>query len=258
MTYEEFEEAAHRMWEQVPTQYREGIDGIVVRREAETHPDHDEYFTMGMCFTEPYPSGFGGPDSTHSILALYHGSFSKISEFDPDFSWEEELWETVTHELRHHLEFLVEDDALGREDYALEQTHRRQESLDFDPWYFQSGTAIAPGVYRVERDVYIEQPWRPNRVRAGEAVEFEWAERRRAILLPRGVGDVHYLWLPELVTEGCEVQLVLIRELPLWQRIRRLLMRAPLELTESEGDAYVVEGGPSTSGEPPGAGGDSG
>ena len=242
MTYEEFEETALGMWEEVPSLYKEGIHGIVVKRDSEAHPEHADYFTMGMCFTEPY--GSGGPDSTRSILALYYGSFAKIAESDPEFPWEEELWETITHELRHHLEFLVEDDALERADYAMEQAHRRSEGLDFDPWYFQSGVSIAPGVYRVEDDIYIEQRWRWNQFRTRERLEFDWDGQRWAILRPAELGDVHYVWVRGPDTSGGQLQLVLVRELSMWERVGRLLARAPFEMMESEGEADLVRGDP--------------
>ena len=253
MTYEEFQAKAHRMWEWVPAEYREGVDGIVVHRRAETHPEHDDFLTMGMCFSEPYPSGYGSPESSRSILALYHGSFSKLSETDPDFSWEEELWETITHELRHHLEFQVEGDALEREDYAAEQSHRRSEGLAFDPWYFQSGTAIAPDVYRVDREFYIEQVIGSHPSLPGDSLTFDWDGRRWVTPLPEDPGDVHYIAIPRLAARGFTVQLVLVRELSLWQRIKRLWLRTPLVPTESEGQAQAMgkapSKGPGTAGE---------
>ncbi len=257
MDYEEFVEEAHRMWEEVPASYREGIDGMVVKREAETHPEHDDYYTMGMCFTEPYPSGYGGPDSTRSILALYYGSFAEIAKSDPDFSWEDELWETITHELRHHLEFMVEDDALEGVDHAMEQSHRRSEGVDFDPWYFQSGIEIAPGVYRAEDEVYIEQRWSVKAFAQVEALSFEWAGERWSVPKPPHLGDIHYIWVLGLPSEE-HVQLVLARDLSFWDRIRRWAKRIPLELLESEVEASrlgaVADSSRAPELEPPGHG----
>jgi hypothetical protein len=205
-----------------------------VKREAEAHPEHDDYYTMGMCFTEPYPSEYGGPDTTRSILALYHGSFARVAEGDPDFSWEEELWETITHELRHHLEFLAEDDALEGVDYALEESYKRERGLDFDPWYYQAGSRLAPGVYRIERDAYIEQEWRPDDFDGRRTIEFDWGGRRWSIPRPDALGDVHYVWVRELESGGGWLQLVLLRKVGWAERIRRLWRRQPAELLESE------------------------
>jgi len=235
--FEEFETTARRMWSEIPVEYKEGIDGLVVRKEALEHPEHNDYFTLGMCFTEPYPGGYGGPESTRSILALYYGSFVGIAEDDPDFPWEDELWETITHELRHHLEYLVEDETLERVDYAAEQSHLRFEGLDFDPWYFQSGLHVAPGVYRVEGDVYLEQRWKPDDFREASRIDFEWEGRRWSTPRPEELGDIHYIWIDGIDMEGGSLQLVLVRELTLWERAKRLRSSEALDLLESEATA---------------------
>lgn len=252
-----FEARAHDMWEEIPDVYKEGIDGIVVQPEAEAHPDHEDYFTLGMCFTEPYPSGYMGPDSTRSIVAIYYGSFQALTERNPSFDWEEELWETITHELRHHLEFLAEDDALEGLDYAMEETYRRGQEETFDPWYFEHGLPLAPGIFRVEYDVYIEQSWSQadfDRARAAdEPIEFEWDGRRWAIPAPESLGDVHFIWLHEVEAGGGWVQLVLVRRRPLPERIRSWFQKAPLELLESEAEPVVVGEAPDSPGASDGA-----
>jgi hypothetical protein len=248
MTFEEFEATAHRMWDEIPDVYKEGIDGLVVKREAEAHPDHEDYYTLGMCFTEPYPSGYMGPDSTRSFLALYYGSFDAVSERSPEFDWEEELWETITHELRHHLEFLAEDDALEGLDYAMEETYKRAQGEEFDPWYYQAGLPLAPGVFRVEYDVYIEKRWTPaNRADVGP-VEFEWAGKRWTVPRPDDPGDLHYIWLHGLDAGGGWLQLVLVREMSLLERARRFFGRVPLELVESEAEPVAVGDAPHSPG----------
>jgi len=236
------------MWGEIPPVYKEGIDGIVVKREAESHPDHDDYFTLGMCLTEPYPSGYMGPDTTRSFLALYWGSFRELAERNPQFHWEEELWETITHELRHHLEFLAEDDALEALDYALEQTYYRGQGETFDPWYFQSGLPLAPGIYRVEYDVYIEQSWTPEELSEAEAVEFGWDGGRWRIPAPEELGDLHYIWLHGLDAGGGWVQLVLARKQSFWEKARRALRKEPLDLLESEAEPERVGDDPDAPG----------
>lgn len=244
MTFEEFEAEAHRMWDEIPPEYKEGIDGIVVRRAAEAHPDHDDYYTMGMCFTEPYPSDYGGPDTTRSILALYYGSFRKVAKGDPEFPWREELWETITHELRHHLEFLADDDALDGVDYALEESYKREKGLDFDPWYYQVGIPLAPGVFRVEYDVYVERVWRGREADVAESFEFEWDGGRWAVGRPETLGDLHFVWVDGVDTGGGWLQLVLVRKLPFFERIRRLWRRARPSVLESDAVAIRVGDAP--------------
>ena len=240
MIYEEFIETANRMWERVPDAYKEGVDGLVVRREEETHPDYDDLFTLGTCFTEPYPSGYDGPESIRSTLALYYGSFRAVEGFDPDFDWEGEIWETMTHELRHHLEFLVEQDALGGVDYAVEQAHRWQEGLDFDPWYFQSGLAVLPGVYRVETEIYIEQRWRQSAFDRADAIEFEWGDRRWRVGRPARLGDLHFIRIAGEASVDEALTIVLVRDRSFRDRLRRIWRSAPVELLESEAVAEAL------------------
>ncbi|TVP76024.1 MAG: hypothetical protein EA352_06650 [Gemmatimonadales bacterium] len=248
MTFDEFEARAHAMWEEIPDAYKAGVDGISVQPQAEAHPDRPEYYTLGMCFTEPYPSGYMGPDSTRSIVALYHGSFQKVAERAPAFDWEEELWETITHELRHHLEFLAEDDALEGLDYAMEETWKRGQGEDFDPWYFQSGLPLAPGTYRVEYDVYIEQVWQEPAFQAASELEFEWDGARWSIPRPDVLGDVHFIWLHGLDAGGGWVQLVLVKKRGMGERIRALFDSGPPELWESEAEPARLGDAPESPG----------
>ena len=144
MTFEEFEQHAREAWDEIPVAYKEGVDGLTVRRDAPVHPDHEEVYTLGECLTEEHVSDSGSADTTRSIIALYWGSFQALAARNPDFDWEEEAWETLTHELRHHLESLAGDDALEGVDYAADETFKRLEDEPFDPWYWQHGDVIEP------------------------------------------------------------------------------------------------------------------
>lgn len=244
MEFREFERRAHAMWDEIPPEYKEGIDGMVVKKEAEAHPDHPDYFTLGTCFTEPYPSGYMGPETTRSILSLYFGSFQEVGRRSPEFDWEEELWETITHELRHHLEFLAEDDALEGLDYAMEESYKRGQEEDFDPWYYQSGLPLAEDVYRIEYDVYIERRWRGENLGASGNVEFDWDGMKWALRVPEDRGDIHYIWLQGLDAGGGWVQLVLVREPGLLERVRRLFRREGMEIRESEAEPVRIGDAP--------------
>jgi hypothetical protein len=254
MTFAEFEAEALRVWEEIPEGYKEGIDAIVIRREHLLQGGYEDYYTLGTCSTEPYPSDYRGPETSRSILTLYHGSFARVAEDDPDFPWEEEIWETVTHELRHHLEHLAADDETEELDYAMEGTYLRDEGLTYDPWYFQSGVPIAEGVYRVEGDVYIEIRWRPGkggfpvavkdrrgpgRTRLqegpqGAQILFEWDAARWAAPWPEEPGELHFLRMPDLDAGGGLVEIVLVQESGLLGMLRRLVLRTPPSVTESE------------------------
>jgi len=113
MEFEAFEAAARAAYQEIPDAFKEGVGGLVVSREALVHPEYPDVFTLGHCLTEDHPSDYGSPDTTRSVIALYWGSFRQLAKLDPSFDWADELWETLTHELRHHLESLAGEDELG-------------------------------------------------------------------------------------------------------------------------------------------------
>ena len=59
-------------------------------------------------------------------MHLYYGSFRELARLDEDFDWEAELWETLTHEVRHHRESTAGEDALEDLDWAEDENFRRR------------------------------------------------------------------------------------------------------------------------------------
>ncbi len=221
----------------MPAEYREGVDGLVVSRESLPDPEHPDVYTLGHCLTESWPSDWGGPDTTRSSVVLYWGSFRKLAASEEDFDWDDELWETLTHELRHHLESLAREDALEGVDYALDETFKRDEGLDFDPWYYQQGEEVARGVYRVERSFYLEQVWRTEAFEQAEWVPFEWHGERYRVRRPLELGDVHFVVLGGIETGAATVELVLVRRRSWWEDVKRLGGTYRPEVLESEATA---------------------
>src|SRR5215204_3724898 len=127
MTLPEFEALAEKAWTEIPVDFKAGIDGLIIEKDAHSHPEHEDIFTLGECVTESYPSDFGGPDTIRSAVVLYYGSFREIAADDGEFDWEHEIRETLQHELQHHLEHLADEDGLGDLDYAVEQNYHRLE-----------------------------------------------------------------------------------------------------------------------------------
>jgi len=242
MDFEEFQSHAHARWEEIPEEYKEGIDGLVVHREALPHPSMAGIHTLGMCLTESYPSGYMGPETTRSVVALYWGSFRRTAKDDPDFDWEGEIWETLTHELRHHLEWLANEDQLERVDYAMDESFKRWDGEDFDPWYYQSGDPLGEGVYRVEYDVYLEREWSPGELDAGE-IRFPWHGVEYTIPVPEEPGDIHYIWIHGVETGLGWLQVVLVRKRGWWEQMKRALAGEKAEILESEAEALPTAEG---------------
>jgi len=236
MDFDTFFRLAHDAFETIPEEFREGVDGLTLRPEVLPHPTLPGVFTLGQCITEAYPSGWTGPETLRSVVALYHGSFKALAGTDPDFDWEGELWATLTHELRHHLESLADEDALEGVDYAMEEAYRRAEGEDFDPLYYQAGVEVAPGLFQVEYDFFLEQSWEPEAFAVAQVIEFSWHGASEQIPRPDVLGDIHYVWIKGLEVGPGSLQLVLLRKRKWKERVKALRGERAQELWESEAE----------------------
>lgn len=223
MTFEEFEELAREQFGQIPPVYLEGIDGLTVRREAPEHPDHPGVYTLGECLTEEHVSDYGSSETTRSVIALYWGSFRALSEKSEDFDWEEEAWETLTHELRHHLESLARDDALEGVDYAADQSFKRFDGERYDPWYYQYGDEVEPGLYQVERAWYVEVELSAEELESRDTIDFTWRGERYRIPAPEEPADVHFILAVGLGGKGEVVEIVVVRRRGWWESLKALV-----------------------------------
>jgi hypothetical protein len=166
--YDEFEQRATDEWERIPASYKGGVDGLIVKRSARAHPTLDGVYTLGECLTEAYPSAFGGPDTIRSAVVLYYGSFLRLAQLDEEFDWERELWDTLTHELQHHLESLAADEGLLDLDYAMDENFKRAAGEPFDTMFYRMGAPRGDGWYEVEDEFFFEAGEESRRI------VFEW------------------------------------------------------------------------------------
>ncbi len=225
MRYAEFEREAARVWEGIPDLYRSGVDGLVLKRDRLPHPAIPDVYTLGECVTESYPSDWAGPETVRSVLVLYYGSFRALADLDPDFDWGYEIWETVTHELKHHLEWLALEDSLEELDYAVDENFKRLNGEPFDPYFYRSGEPTAPGVYQAERDVFLEIELERG-ADPGPRIEFDWGRRRYAVPTPAELGEVSFLQVVEGVDTGeAELCLVVVRPRGWLDQLRALIRR---------------------------------
>lgn len=234
MRFERFEEVARRAWEDIPPAYREGIDGLVVSREAVPHPELPDIWTLGMCDTESYPSEWVGPDTTRSVVILYWGSFRNLARLDPEFDWEAEIHETVEHEVRHHLEWLAGHDDLGDVDYAMDESFKRNEGRPWDPWFYQHGERVAPGMYAVEDQAFVELEFTPDAFESTREIVFEWRGSRWAFARPETLGDVHFVRVEGLPDAPPLIEVVLVRRVGWWERVKGALRGRATEVLESD------------------------
>ena len=233
MDFDSFRQHAEDAWERIPDSYKAGVDGLLVEREAKPHPSRDEVFTLGECITESYPSDWGSPDTTRSWVALYHGSFRCVAGQDDHFDWDEEIWETLTHELRHHLESLADSDELGDVDYAVEENFKRRDGEPFDPWFYRAGEPVGQGLWQVEDEIFQEHAFRE----AAAHVDVAFAGRRWRVRWPDAEADVVFVELEEIADPPLLYTLVLARSTGTWQTLRSLFARRAPRIEEVTGTA---------------------
>ena len=233
MTFDDFERASHEAFEEIPEEYREGIAGLRVLPEVHSHPSLPDVFTMGECVTEAYPSSFDGPETVQSVIILYHGSFGRIAARDPEFEWMEQIWETLVHELQHHLESLAGEDDLEEVDYAMNEDFKRSQGERFDPWYYQYGHDLGGGAYDVEGRYFLEIEWKPDA--RPKSIDFEWEDRRFRVPFPAEPGDVHFVEIWRLPDDAA-VDLVLLKRQGMRSKLRRALKRDRVSVTQSRAD----------------------
>ncbi len=241
MTFDEFLRVANEIFDAIPEEFRRGVDGLRVLEEALPHPDLPHVYTLGHCDTEAYPSDWSGPDTTRSVVTLLYGSFRRLADLDPYFDWEDELWETVTHELRHHLESLAGEDQLERVDYAADESFKRMEGLPFDPWYYREGEEVGRRLFQVEHDLYLEQLWGPNDFTHSHTLTFWLHDQEWEIPTPPELGDIHFVFVDGIDVGPGELQLALLRRRDWRERLHDLAEGIVPDILESEGTATPVQ-----------------
>ena len=187
MRLADFRALIDRLLAEVPASYLDGIVDVEVSAKALPHPVRAEIYTMGECVPIEW-SGSGA--DLQSRVVLYHGSFQALARLagPGEFDWRQEAWETLTHELRHHLEWRANHKALEEYDWAAEQNFARHEGEVFDPEFYRAGEAVAEGVWKVEDDVFME----------GEAPEVVWHGRRYRVPAGGDASAVRFLVLEGL------------------------------------------------------------
>lgn len=141
MTLEAFERTVTDMLDEVPEAFLVGLQGVHVLPD-EIAEQGGDVFRMGE-YLDPGPDAFlGGDEGLGRHVALYYGSFKRIAEDDPNFDWEAEIWDTLTHELQHHVESLAGDGRLIEEDLVRDRAFSGESepassktALQRGPWW---------------------------------------------------------------------------------------------------------------------------
>jgi hypothetical protein len=219
--FDDFRSLVDRLAREVPPEFCDGIVAIDVSVKTLPHPVHGDVYTLGECV--PLEWSGGGAD-LHSRITLYYGSFASLARLG-DFDWREEAWETLTHELRHHLEWRANVDALAAYDWAAEQNFARQEGHPFDPLFFRSGEALYDGIWKVDDDVFIET--KPGAGRGEQ--DLVWHGRRYRVSVPGAGQRPLFLTLAGLVDPPPGDAILVMKPAP---RLRDLFRRRPVAVQE--------------------------
>lgn len=214
MELEAFRDLIRGMSDEIPSEYLDGVLAIDVSPRTVPHPSRADVFTLGECIPVE-----GDAEDLTSRVVLYHGSFRALAGISDGFDWRREAWETLTHELRHHIEWRARAGQLEDYDWAAEQNFARAAGDPFDPLFHRSGTPAGDDTFAVDDDVFMDRV-----VRAVPAVlTFVWRGQAWEVDPPAGSLP---LWL---TVDGLPVppagDLVLVlRRRP---RLRDLFRRPP-------------------------------
>src|SRR5690606_31906312 len=158
---------------------------------------------------------------------------------DPEFDWEREIWETLTHELKHHLESLAAEDSLTDLDLAMEEYFKRIDGEPYDPFFYRLGEPAGAGRYLLEDRLFIEVP--PPR---NGWVRFDLDGRAYRVRAPSGAADVHLIEVVDGLPEDAgfaEVYVAVVEPLTVRRRLGMLLGRPPV-VRDAEAVAEPVAG----------------
>lgn len=109
------------MAEEFPPEFFGELNGgVALLPEAKPDPE----FPPG----EMYILGEYCNDMMGRHINLYYGSFAALAEQEAwtEEDWEDELWETFSHEFTHHIEGLAGERGLEIKDEAFLEEYRRE------------------------------------------------------------------------------------------------------------------------------------
>ena len=231
MRLSDFETMVRRIADEVPSEFVRGIAEVAVSPRTVPHPERAEIYTLGECI--PMPAGeAASSEGIQSRIVLYYGSFAALARLQDGFDWREEAWETLTHELRHHLEWRARAPRLEAFDRAVEQNFARQDGETFDPLFYLDGEPAGEAAFRVEDDVFLDRVM----TESPSVATVQWRGRWYRVDLPAEATLPAFLTL-DGVAEAPAGELVLVlRRKP---GLRDLLRpRPPLQATVMAVEVY--------------------
>ena len=111
MNYQQFENCLQEMIEIIPEPYFKNLQGVHCFEERKGDLQQG-LVRMGEYLDPGFESFMDSRIHIGRHINIYYGSFLAVAQHNPRFDWEEQLWETLTHELQHHLESQANDQTL--------------------------------------------------------------------------------------------------------------------------------------------------
>lgn len=157
MDLETFERRAGEVWASFPAQFKDGVTALVIEPGAWGWGEFDDDWCYGRC--DPDEALAAIPGAPHgSIIRLFYGSFVHISRDDETFDWEYELWETIRHELQHHLGMRAGHDQLGDDEEAERDWERYLDGRDVPFAFHRRANPLDKGVWSTDHVLFLEVP----------------------------------------------------------------------------------------------------
>ena len=215
MDFAAFEALLRELCAEIPDDYFDGVTEVTASPRAVPHPDRPGIFTLGECI--PLPLADGDPQSVQSRVVLYHGSFRALAEGEPTFDWAGEAWDTLTHELRHHVEWRAQVVALEGVDRAVEANFARHDGDAFDPLFYRDGIPHGTGVFEVGDDWFVERivTALPRELR------LPWRGRTWRVAIPAAATLPAYLSLTGVADPPPGELILVVRSRPRWRDLLR-------------------------------------
>jgi hypothetical protein len=234
MRLSDFEAMVVRMAGEVPREFLDGVAEIVVSPRTLPHPERPGIFTLGECI--PLPVGAdAGPEGIQSRIVLYHGSFAALATVTPGFDWQDEAFETLTHELRHHLEWRARAPDLEDFDWAVEQNYARQDGETFVPAFYLSGAPVGDDAWRVEDDVFLD------RIVSAlpDSVSVRWGGREYLVPVPAEASLPAFLILEGVADPPAGELVLVVRRKPGMLALLRPVKRYHAAVRVAEPTSYL-------------------
>jgi hypothetical protein len=233
MKFAAFQRRAEQIFAGIPAELRQGVDRLEVSPDTLEHPGMPEVYTLGECATGALDLGMEGAGGERSTVHLYHGSFVQVARLEPGFDWEEELRETILHEVRHHRESNAGEDALEAMDWAEDENFKRRAGQPFDAFFFRAGRPLGEGEWEVDGDLFLEREVTPRELETEEALALSVGGEAVRIPLPRPLGEAHYVYLEGRWDPDRDVAVVLRPRRGAWAQLGALLSGRRPEAAET-------------------------